>query len=275
MYPTNLTETVRLTSLLTGISLLIGCTEEISRLSNFRPNGLFSWNVFSTQLREANRPLLRSFLAILFGYRGVRLLCFFQLFACVCLAVPITPIRFLLAPAMVALGVRLALNFRCSYGTDGSDQVETMLLVGLISTLLLWPSPAAAIGMWFVTGQSTLAYFTSGVSKVFSPAWRSGEAAFKIFNTYTYGSVMVAGFFRDLPSAAAPACIAMVGWETIFPVILIAPLSISLSLLGIGVLFHAFNAFVMGLNKFFWAFVATYPAILYCHGQLTTLLGNR
>jgi hypothetical protein len=35
--------------------------------------------------------------------------------------------------------------------------------------------------------------------------------------------------------------------------------------LGLGALFHLLNAFMMGLNKFFWAFVSTYPALIYCH----------
>ena len=30
-----------------------------------------------------------------------------------------------------------------------------------------------------------------------------------------------------------------------------------------GVVFHIANAFTMGLNTFFWSFLATYPALLY------------
>jgi hypothetical protein len=32
----------------------------------------------------------------------------------------------------------------------------------------------------------------------------------------------------------------------------------------LGILFHVANAVIMGLNTFVWAFVATYPAILFC-----------
>ena len=42
-----------------------------------------------------------------------------------------------------------------------------------------------------------------------------------------------------------------------------------------GLLFHMFNAFVMGLNKFFWAFLSTYPAILYCNYQIEGWLNTR
>jgi hypothetical protein len=32
----------------------------------------------------------------------------------------------------------------------------------------------------------------------------------------------------------------------------------------LGILFHVANAVIMGLNTFVWAFVETYPAILFC-----------
>jgi hypothetical protein len=36
----------------------------------------------------------------------------------------------------------------------------------------------------------------------------------------------------------------------------------------IGLLFHVLSAMTMGLNTFVWAFVATYPAILFCSFSL-------
>ena len=51
--------------------------------------------------------------------------------------------------------------------------------------------------------------------------------------------------------------------EALFPLVLLVPHSIGLYFLVGGALFHASCAFVMGLNSFFWAFVATYPAIYF------------
>jgi hypothetical protein len=39
-----------------------------------------------------------------------------------------------------------------------------------------------------------------------------------------------------------------------------------LALLGMGVGFHLGCGLVMGLNRFLWAFTATYPAVFYLHG---------
>ncbi len=38
--------------------------------------------------------------------------------------------------------------------------------------------------------------------------------------------------------------------------------------------FHVTLAFVMGLNGFLWAFVATYPAVIYCNERLGVMLGR-
>ena len=43
---------------------------------------------------------------------------------------------------------------------------------------------------------------------------------------------------------------------------LIFPLEGKVILLALGFTFHVVNAFVLGLNRFVWAWVATYPAIL-------------
>jgi hypothetical protein len=51
--------------------------------------------------------------------------------------------------------------------------------------------------------------------------------------------------------------------ETLFPLCVIVhpPLFWVFLLWGLG--FHIFCAFFMGLNNFVWAFVATYPALLF------------
>jgi len=275
MFVIDLDTTVRLTCMLVGISLLIGCLEDLARLHNFRTNGLFSWDVFSTQFAEANSPVLRSVLGWLFGYRGVRILHYCELAAVVVLLVPNLPSRYYLLPVALVLAIKLALAYRCCYGSDGSDQMETMVLVGSLATLCLLSSKTAELGIWFIALQSALSYFSSGVSKVFSRSWMSGDAAFKIFNTYTYGTAPVASFFRQASIVSAPMCWGIVAYECLFPVSLLAPITLAGTIMILGVFFHGFNAFVMGLNKFFWAFIATYPAILYCNHEIAGWLAGR
>jgi|SRR5271166_3761434 len=268
----DLAETVRLIRWPLGVSLLLGCLEDLAGSRNFKPDGLFSWKVFSTQYAEANAPIIRTVLDRLFGYRGVCVLLYCELAAIFVILVPYLPLSYYLVPVAVVLAIKLALAYRCGYGSDGSDQMEIMVLVGLLSTLCLLSSKAAQLGIWFIALQSALAYLASGISKLFSKSWMTGEAAFKIFNTYTYGIAPVASFFKHVTIASAPACWSIIAYECSFPLSLFAPLSIVWTILILGVLFHAFNALVMGLNKFFWAFVSTYPAIVYCNQEMVRWL---
>ena len=68
-----------------------------------------------------------------------------------------------------------------------------------------------------------------------------------------------------------------VGWavivfELLFPLALVAPNSLMFSLFAIGAIFHLGNALVMGLNTFLWTFLAAYPAVWYCHVLIQSIL---
>lgn len=52
-------------------------------------------------------------------------------------------------------------------------------------------------------------------------------------------------------------------WEVSFPLSLIHP-AVCAVYLGLGVIFHLSNFYLFGLNRFVWAWIATYPAIVYC-----------
>ena len=275
MYALDADTTVRWTSTLLAISILIGCLEELAGLREYKSDGLFSWDVLSTQFPEASSAALRPVLNRLFSYNGVRALLVVQLLAILAMLVPALPPPWRVSAVAAALLIRFGLVYRNAYGSDGSDQMETMVLIGLLATLALGRSRAAALGIWFIALQSALAYFTSGVAKAFSKEWLNGGAAFKIFNTYTYGSRPVAALLKNVPILSAPLCWILVGYECVFPVSLFAPVRVTLAILSLGVLLHVFNAFVMGLNKFLWAFVSTYPAILYCNQQITAWIAGR
>jgi hypothetical protein len=62
----------------------------------------------------------------------------------------------------------------------------------------------------------------------------------------------------------------MAAWSVIivecaFPLVVIAPFPLMVVLLSLGMLFHLLCAVIMGLNSFLWAFVATYPALVFAN----------
>jgi hypothetical protein len=56
--------------------------------------------------------------------------------------------------------------------------------------------------------------------------------------------------------------------EIIFPVVLVAPPGVLVALLFAGAMLHLGTAVLIGLDTFFWAFTATFPAIIFVHGVL-------
>ena len=66
-------------------------------------------------------------------------------------------------------------------------------------------------------------------------------------------------------------------WGTIllqlsFPIALFAPPSISLSIVGMALGFHAAIAIFMGLPNFLWTFAACYPAVFCVNQQVRNVL---
>jgi hypothetical protein len=133
----------------------------------------------------------------------------------------------------------------------------------------LFPHPAVEVAfLWVLALQSALAYFTAGYAKLVSPIWRSGSAIPGISSTRMYGSAWASRFVHGRGWFCVGLAWSIILAECLFPLALIVPLPFALALLVAGAVFHIMSGVVMGLNTFIWSFLATYPAILWCHGRL-------
>jgi hypothetical protein len=159
----------------------------------------------------------------------------------------------------------IAISCRSGYGCDGADQMSTIIFSALFLASLFPNSIAHAVALWFISLQACLAYLTSGMAKLLSPAWRLGTALTTVMRTRTYGLHITHRLTVRSRTAACAVCWLVILTECCFPVVLLVPKSIAIVIFAGGILFHCTVAFVMGLNTFFWTFVATYPALFYCN----------
>jgi hypothetical protein len=170
-------------------------------------------------------------------------------------------------PTLGLLAVILVTSFlihvRSPFGLDGSDQMTTQVYGALFIGLLLGGPGLIKIALWYIAAQSALAYFTSGTAKLVSPYWRQGDVTWRVFNTRTYGLESIAWLLKDRRQLSRALDWAAIAGEMLFPLCLICGFPLVFVFLVWGVLFHIANAAIMGLNSFFWAFIATYPALLY------------
>jgi hypothetical protein len=145
----------------------------------------------------------------------------------------------------------------------------TILAVTLLICVTPWSTSFQLnAGLWFIAAQSILSYCAAGIAKLISAQWRAGDAVYKIFNTGSYGLCFIGRLLAPRPAIVFVLSWAVIVFESLFPLALVLPQEFLWVFLGWGVSFHLLNAWIMGLNTFFWAFVATYPAVIFVSTQL-------
>lgn len=104
-------------------------------------------------------------------------------------------------------------------------------------------------------------YFLAGVSKVLSPGWRKGSALVEVIK-YSNATVpsRLAKKLQSFGNLKTLSFIVIV-FELMFPLVLLGGI-FTPSILVMGILFHFANYYLFGLNRFFWVWIATYPAIM-------------
>jgi len=149
-----------------------------------------------------------------------------------------------------------------------------MIWLVLTSCLLahLAPSPYwQEMALGYLAVQLTLSYFVSGWVKVINPDWRSGQALVDIFR---YSAYPVSRNLRGL--ADRPGLLWVGGWavialELVFPLTMLDPHALALGL-GLCAAFHISNAIHFGLNRFVWAWISAFPALIWFQDRLGQVL---
>ncbi len=165
---------------------------------------------------------------------------------------PVVPV---LAFVTLLVGTRFDGNFN-----GGSDRMTLVVLSGLTIELAApwWPA-ARLVGLGWIAVQLTLSYFVAGVAKLREPTWRNGSALGAILKS---GHYVVPPSVRQLPDIVVGALgFVTLGFELTFPLVfIVAHTAPAFFALALG--FHLVNFLVLGLNRFFWAWLAAWPALL-------------
>ena len=105
----------------------------------------------------------------------------------------------------------------------------------------------------------------SGAVKILRPEWRSGRAMTIFLNGAIYGPLPPAHPLRH-PKLAMLGAWSFILWECAFPLALLAPTH-AVVFCAVAAVFHFLVFWFFGLNRFFWAWMASFPAIVWCAGQ--------
>jgi hypothetical protein len=254
----SLSNALFLTQALLGISLLIQSFEMRVIATQIIDRSPWAWTHLEDDFHHW--PLwLKSWAAWLLGSHFTKIV-----YAQLILSLLLPWFNVWAIPALI-LGTAfcICLRFRGVFN-GGSDYMTITVLLGLTLTEFHFPTHSLAeLGLYFIAFHCTISYFIAGIVKLKSQAWRSGLAlqAFVLHSNYNVPGKIA----RWAHSAIAIrwASWLVILWECTFPFAWMAkPLLFVYT--GIALGFHIGTFFAFGLNRFVFAWAATYPALYYC-----------
>jgi hypothetical protein len=171
------------------------------------------------------------------------------------------------AALLFVMALLLLLRWRGAFN-GGSDFMTLVCLSGLLLAHLVGAFAGETLGwqagFWYVSLHTISSYFVSGWVKLLRPEWRSGRALTLFLDTGVYGPLPHNSVFQN--NRVAWLCSwSFTLWEGCFPLALL-DIRLALVLCAVASLFHFLVFWFFGLNRFFWAWISTFPAIVYCAG---------
>lgn len=167
---------------------------------------------------------------------------------------------------LLLLGLAILHIFQGPYN-GGADRMS-LLILSCLCLAQLAPTPRwQELAFGYLALQLILSYFISGGVKLLNPEWRNGQALRDVFQFSAYP---VSESLRQLSQSARvlqSMSWAVILFELLFPLALISSGSLTVALI-IAAIFHLTNAFLFGLNRFFWIWVAAYPSIIWFQARI-------
>lgn len=172
------------------------------------------------------------------------------------------------APVLLVITLLACVRWRGAFN-GGSDSMTVLILVSLSAAALFPDSRSVRMGaLGYIAVQTTLSYVIAGLAKLRQARWRNGQALAGLAQTSYVTPALISEQLRH--RALARLCAwSIIGFECGFGSAWLNP-GICLTWIAMGALFHLSNAVVLGLNRFFFAWLASYPALLYV-SQLRSL----
>lgn len=167
-----------------------------------------------------------------------------------------------LAVWLTTLGSALVTRSHFNGGSDSMTSVVSLALgVAALGSTPIWQHGA----LYYCAVQCALSYFVAGWVKVKEPRWRSGSAlgAFLALRRYAVPP-RLAAVLSD-PVRARWASWGLLAFEVAFPAALFWRDAAQI-LLPLALGFHLLCAWALGLNRFWPAWLATYPAVWWVSG---------
>jgi hypothetical protein len=256
----NTLEALRLTEALLGMSLVVQTLEHVWTRRALGPNGVWDWAVVRDEF-AALPAAARAILDALLGPLGFGV---------------VLGLRAAAALALIAWGgllpacfasvttVLVCLRFRGLFN-GGSDYMTVHVGLALAVSHAASGAPTWVDGaLGWIALQTLLSYGVAGAVKVRSSAWLDGTALAGFVGSDRYAAPAALRACVARPGMARAASLAVIAFELSAPAVLLLPSRAAVvAWLGAALCFHVVNAWALGLNRFVFAWLAAYPAVLF------------
>ncbi len=256
----------RCVEVLCGSSLIIQTVEFLRLREPLSPRGVWTYAVGRGDLAHASRATQRLFEVISRDKVWLAHL-LFRLFASMALVIygaSLPLIAFLFVGSVVIL-----IRWRGAFN-GGSDFMTMVVLTGLlIATTFSWFGDQEfgwRAGLIYIAIHSASSYFISGGVKLLNNDWRSGRALPLFLDGAVYGPLAATSIYWRKPVAIVCSW-SFILWECLAPIIFL-DVTIALFYCAVAAIFHVLVFWHFGLNRFVFAWLSTFPALIYVADQL-------
>jgi hypothetical protein len=255
---------VRTLEILCALSLVIQCIEYLKLQKHTQTKGVWSWPVQRADIPLSN-PRILKFLDFIFlddtheKHLLLRLL--------VALSMLLMGSHLLIAVFLFLSTLLLLIRWRGAFN-GGSDFMTLVVLTGLliahVVAIFAGPEVGWSAGLWYIAIHAISSYFMSGWVKLINKQWRNGQALSIFLDSGLYGPLSAQSIFRH-PFIAVLCSWSFIIWEALSPFALFNQQWALIYCLIAGI-FHFLVFVFFGLNRFFWAWAAGFPAIVFSAG---------
>lgn len=171
---------------------------------------------------------------------------------------------------LVLIGLVMLHRFQGPYN-GGSDRMSLLILFSLCFVHFVPSLYWQEIAFSYLALQLVLSYLISGWVKVINPDWRNGRALCDVFQFSAYPVSESLRALSNKQRLLFTGSWGVILFELLFPFSLLSSLSLYVAL-AIAISFHFANAYLFGLNRFFWIWLAAYPAILWFQFRIFSII---
>ncbi|MSQ58051.1 MAG: hypothetical protein EXR35_11385 [Limnohabitans sp.] len=255
---------VRALEILCALSLVIQCIEYLKSQRHTQAKGIWSWSVQRADIPLTN-PRILQFLDFIFlddtheKHLWLRLV--------VAISMLFMGSNLWIALFLFLSSLLLLIRWRGAFN-GGSDFMTLVVLTGLliahVVALIAGPEIAWSACLWYTAIHAISSYFMSGWVKLLNKQWRNGQALSIFLDSGLYGPLSTQSAFRRPPIAQVCSW-SFIIWEVLSPLALVNQEWAFIYCLIAGI-FHFLVFVFFGLNRFFWAWAAGFPAIVFAAG---------